>query len=123
MLSKLDTSDWKHAFEYASPPYIEPVPPTSDVSLTGFDRADVTGIAHIEEGEYDEDHWMCIGQLRDGRWFCLEAGCDRTGWDCRAGGWTTVSRTYAHLIRLGCSEDIRRRFRLTWPVSVPQLIT
>lgn len=38
------------------------------------------------EGERDEEDWLAVLRLIDGRWCVLRAGCDYTGWDCQAGG-------------------------------------
>ena len=43
-------------------------------------------IFHAAEGERDGDDWVCLVQLKDGRVCKMFAGCDYTGWDCRAGG-------------------------------------
>ena len=32
-------------------------------------------------GEYDSSNWIILGQLYDGRYFAITAGCDYTGWD------------------------------------------
>jgi len=105
----LRDDDWERAFEYAEC-NILPAPPYSNISLTSFTREDVKIIQHIREGEHEILTWICIGQLKDGRWFNLEAGCDYTGWDCQASGRTVVAADYDTLMRLGCNQETRRLF-------------
>lgn len=86
---ELDDYDWKEAFSYAgepggckdSPPSLNAAIPTSGVALTPFSRWDVERIIAKSEGENDGPNWLCCGELRDGRFFALDAGCDYTGWD------------------------------------------
>ena len=82
----LDDYNWAEAFGYAGAPdrYGEGLPVAvgdTDVSVAPFTREDVNVLKHAYEGEHDGDDWVCVGQLRDGRWFALNAGCDYTGWD------------------------------------------
>jgi hypothetical protein len=116
---------WANAFHVAGPPddsedtygcYNDPdlraVPPGADVSLAPFLRADVKRIAATAEGENDGPDWLCVGRLKDGRWFKLAAGCDYTGWDCQSGGYVNVARTKADLLTYGISPDERGRLGL-----------
>lgn len=95
--------DWRYAFEYAGHnaqaddedfdhlgddcrpiPHGEPnllLVGSSAVPDTPFTLDDVSEVRHAIAGENDGDPWICVGQLKDGRWFALEAGCDYTGWD------------------------------------------
>lgn len=99
-----DDYDWKEAFSYASTIRVaigcKPDPFTLD---------DVSQIIAADEGENDGAHWIAVGILNDGRYFFLSAGCDYTGWDCRAGGDAQVAGTLPDLIRFGMDEDARRR--------------
>lgn len=103
----LDNGDWYEAFRYADGSNTIPAPPHSDISLEGFTDKDVVLIKHIQEGEPEEKPWKCIGQLKDGRWFYLEAGCDYTGW---TNGRVVVAYNYDTLMRLGCDQETRRMF-------------
>lgn len=87
MLVELDDYDWHAVFGYAGEDgssitghaLIESVP--DDQSSTGFfTREDVMEVTGKSEGENDGAEWMIYGQLWDGRWFYIEAGCDYTGW-------------------------------------------
>lgn len=121
MLKELDDYDWGEAFGYAGEPghygageggtNVDPVPGAQCKPL-GFTREDVAIILAMEAGENDGANWVCAGQLRDGRWFFLSAGCDYTGWDCRSGGNATVADTKEDLIRLGMGREDRLRLGL-----------
>ena len=90
---RLDDYDWAKAFEYAGEvpteeycradgqPSVKPASPLMDVSTSNFSRCDVIEIIALHVGANDEDNWLCVGRLFDGRWFALDAGCDYTGWD------------------------------------------
>lgn len=108
--SMLDHGDWNSAFIEANC-NITPAPLYSDISLASFTEDDVLNIKHIQEGEDEILDWICIGQLKDGRWFNLEAGCCYTGWDCAASGRVVVAADYETLMRLGCNRETRKLFR------------
>lgn len=115
MLSQLDDSDWHEAFGYAGEGEacagsgrVNPVP-GSEASAHPFCRADVTLLLGLAEGERDGPSWVCAGKLRDGRWFCLRASCDYTGWDCQAGGHASVALRLVELLRLGMDPEERAR--------------
>ncbi len=85
MLTELQNFDWKEVFGYAGEEDAHEVSkPTaalgSSASTETFTREDVTYIIGLREGKNDEENWLCAGQLKDGRWFLVEAGCDYTGW-------------------------------------------
>ena len=105
MLKELEGYDWEQAFLYASG---DPVV-GAECAQGSFNREDVAELIGIVEGENDGDNWVCAGRLNDGRWFCLSAGCDYTGWDCQAGGAASVADDRESLIRFGMSEEERSR--------------
>lgn len=79
--------DWQHCFAYAGEPNagdgsasIKAAHPGKEIDLSPFSRGDVTQVIGVSEGEGDVQNWLCYGQLRDGRFFFLTAGCDYTGW-------------------------------------------
>lgn len=89
MTKILDDYSWKEAFGFAGK---EPdvynnekperaLPNDSDLSVDSFDRLDVKRIIALDEGENDEKNWLIVGELNDGRFFAISAGCDYTGWD------------------------------------------
>jgi hypothetical protein len=114
MLQALDDYDWKEAFGYAGEPgtcgeaAIEPVPGAA-CAATPFARDDVAEIFALIEGENDEKEWIGVLRLNDGRFACLAAGCDYTGWDCQARGRAYVADSLESLARFGMDNDQRRR--------------
>lgn len=76
-LTKLrEDSNWEEVFKdsYATPVIF------SDVSGTAFDRSGVDKVIASVEGENDEEAWLMVGKLKDGRYFRINASCDYTGW-------------------------------------------
>lgn len=117
MLKELEGYDWENAFAYAgeSEPlaysrsaHVEAIP-GEEVSVSPFARADVEELIGLALGEKDGDAWVCAGRLTDGRWFCLSASCDYTGWDCQASGMAKVALTREGLVQFGMSEEERTR--------------
>ena len=76
MLEDLNTYDWEEAFKYADPEAVL----QDSVNTDPFTRDDVAKIHGLVEGENDGPSWIVWGELKDGRWFSLSAGCDYTGW-------------------------------------------
>jgi len=68
--------DWQEAMHYAI-----------------FTFNDIKKIVFAEEGDNDGPDWLLIVELRDGRFGALHAGCDYSGWDCQAGGDSTIHPT------------------------------
>lgn len=108
--------DWIEAFGFAGQPsaYNGPDirrahPTEQDTSLAPFTLDDVVSIDALAEGENDEESWLAMGTLKDGRWFLLDAWCDYTGWDCQAGGTATVAPDRETLVTLGTTPEQRQR--------------
>lgn len=86
MLKELDDYDWREVFgdpgEYGSlgKPAPEAVPLGSPVDPSPFSREDVAEIHGIVLGENNGPDWICVGKLKDGRYFKASGGCDYTGW-------------------------------------------
>lgn len=119
--------DWRYAFQccgsvegepenedyaFNTPDVRHAHPQDTETSLAPFQRADVEEVRAYEEGENDGPDWLCVGKLKDGRWFCLSAGCDYTGWDCQSGGSATVASDYTTLLAFGITDEQARRLRL-----------
>lgn len=122
MLLELEGYDWQKAFEYAGEvsefgndgsPNISTLTFGAKASVEPFNRENVKKIYGISEGEHDERSWIVYGQLKDKRWFYLEAGCDYTGWDCQAGGSAITAGNKKDLVRYGLTAEARERFRIT----------
>lgn len=93
---EIEGYDWEAAFEFAGRPpdderhtcgnapadaHPEPARPGDEVSTLPFGRRDVKRVVACQDGEKDSSDWVCVGELWDGRFFALRAGCDYTGWD------------------------------------------
>ena len=91
--------DWDNAFEYAN----------------GFTRHDIKEVLGVQEGENDGPSWIIYGELMDGRYFFLSAGCDYTGWDCQAGGRSWIYDNLEDIKWLAMGDDDRERFGIVDP--------
>ena len=112
MLKELDTYDWEEAFGFGNPQHANPTNTTRLVSLDSFSNGDVKTLYGIYEGCNDEDSWECYGKLNDGRYFCLEAWCDYTGWDCQSGGKSFVAGSKEEIEQFGLTEASRMLFKV-----------
>ena len=120
MLKELDEYGWREAFGFAGEQdtfadqvVIEPCNPTGRYDLSPFTREDVTSICKMDEGDNDGPDWIIYGQLKDGRWFFLSAGCDYTGWDCRGWGNAEIGASQEEIERFSLSDEERKRFGIT----------
>jgi hypothetical protein len=115
MIELLDDDDWRQAFGYAGEPNTDArfhklkiaTAIGSTCSAAPFTREDVIHIEHATPGENNGPPWRICGLLADGRWFYLEAGCDYTGWDCQAGGSTTLADSRDALIQFALTQEAR----------------
>lgn len=92
---KQDT-DWCEAFSCAT-------------RGANFGLDDVQVITHAAPGYHDGDHWVCVGTLKDGHWFMLEAGCCYSGWDCSSGGDKLIAKDFEYLARFALTQESRSR--------------
>lgn len=121
MLELLDDYDWREAFGYAGEPAtcgtsaanVIPTLDCPDIDTSHFSREDVAEVLYSAAGENDEEPWLCVGRLTDGRYFALEAGCDYTGWDCQAGGQAYVAHSPESVLRFGLGDRARERLGVT----------
>jgi len=88
--------NWTSAFSYAQ----------------DFSIADVAIVIDSRDGANEGPNWIIYGQLKDGCFFFLSAGCDYTGWDCQASGTSSTHANLQDLIRLCMGDDERDRFGL-----------
>ncbi|HEY8560491.1 MAG TPA: hypothetical protein VIL74_08945 [Pyrinomonadaceae bacterium] len=120
MINELNDDDWKEAFGFAGEPDtaaggqtdIRGALPTESYNLAPFTREDVKAIVKADPGENDEANWIIYGELHDGRWFSIEAGCDYSGWFCQSGGTATIGRSKEEIERFGLTADARERFKI-----------
>lgn len=88
---------------------IQVIPPGADVDGSPVSRADVAEIIAAVNGENDEEDWVGLFRLKDGRYLVAEGGCDYTGWDCQAGNSLCVAGNLDDAVRLGLSDEQQRR--------------
>lgn len=76
IVPRIDDCDWAESFKYAEAPTA-----AGGTSVQpGFKREDVAFVVAADDGENDGDDWVAVFLLYDGRFACLRAGCDYTGW-------------------------------------------
>ncbi len=98
------------------------------------DDGDIGPIAGVLEilactpGDNDGPNWLAVVFMADGRYAYVSAGCDYTGWDCRAGGAVEFAHDVNRIVskitlddeardRLGDQlreQQARGRLRLDW---------
>ena len=93
--------DWQEAHAYAS-----------------WNTEDVDHIIAMSEGENDGANWLMVVKLKNGKFGFLSAGCDYTGWDCRAGGNSDERNSLPELIRMGMGADDRDRLEIPQPLAL-----
>jgi len=117
MFPSLDTYDWCNAFgeDNIQLRYERTLTYRNDETLSQepFTREDVELIFGMSEGENDGPAWLIWGQLKDNRYFYIEAGCDYTGWDCQAGGSCVFSKDLEDMKKFGLTEEGRERLGVT----------
>ncbi len=106
MLARLYNDDWEQVFAYAHQP--------SDVrkhqlTTLSYTRESVKEILAMSDGEGDEDQWIGLFEMLDGRFLVVRAGCDSTGWDCQQWGSAEVADDLGTLILYGLSLNERER--------------
>lgn len=69
---------------------------------------DVAEVVRTYDGCPDEENWLVVLKMKDGRWCFVEAGCDYTGWDCRAGGNHYFASSEEELVRYHMTQSNRR---------------
>jgi hypothetical protein len=96
--------DWREAFHFA-----QTIRTATECVSEPFSIEDVSEILKFDNGTNDEESWVMVGKLKDGRFFFLDAWCDYTGWDCQSGGDAQVANSLENLTRFGMDEKARER--------------
>lgn len=68
----------------------------------------VAEVVRTHDGERDEENWLIVLKMKDGQWCFVSAGCDYTGWDCRAGGDHYFASSERELVRTRMTQGNRR---------------
>ncbi len=110
--------DWRSAFSEASSQH-SGYGDTEPQCLS-----EVAEIIAADPGENDGPEWISVTKQSDGRYLVMRAGCDYTGWDCRAGGKIEYYATLEEAVsKLTLTEDeqqrligqlIKKRIPLDW---------
>jgi hypothetical protein len=83
---------------------------SEDVSTKSLNISDIEIVLAYDEGENDGENWIFIFKAYDGRYAFMSAGCDYTGFDCRAFfSGSNISYSLSNLINFGLDDNERSR--------------
>jgi hypothetical protein len=100
--------DWKEAFRSSSKAIAAPCDESPIVADDfGLDDVEEVLASALQNGSYAEVTVYAVFRLKDGRFACIEASCDTSGWDCQAGGMKTVGRSEVEIVRYGLTNESR----------------
>lgn len=94
--------NWENVFNYAPLKNQEETYLTSDIAL----------VVSAIDGENDEENWVGVFLMKDGKFLYITAWCDYTGWGCQEGGSSSIFDSYNDVVNFGCSSDDRDRLNL-----------
>ena len=83
IVAPLDSYDWKEVFKYAEPQacgHGGTFGPFTGELQEPFSRETVAEVLALAEGDNDGPDWIALLRLSDGRFACIRAGCDYSGW-------------------------------------------
>ena len=112
-ITDLNTYDWEEAFKFSDGQNLDFLGDNNQKNHIPFKISDIKKIISVSEGYNDGDNWIIFVKLKNGYYGFLSAGCDYTGWDCQASGFSYVSKSKKKIIRYGMGEDDRKRLGLT----------
>lgn len=112
---RIDTYDWQEIFsdpnlqgkQYTRPAHVR----ERKMRDEAYKAEDVAEILAMIEGESDGADWIGLFKMNDGKFMCVRAGCDYTGWDCQAGGSSDYADTLQDVIAGGLTADERDRLK------------
>jgi hypothetical protein len=113
--------DWRNVFgeeNYTNPMPPNPEPPGSTVSIADFGIDNVVEVLAYDEGQPDEQDWICVVKLDDGRYASLWGGCDYTGWDWQGGSDSAVADNMGDIFMFGLEENQRERLMETLKLDI-----
>lgn len=102
--------DWEEAFgEGDGGNCTQDVESLDGTSVDKCLRADIAEVLATVEGENDGADWIGVFRMKDGRYLAVVAGCDYTGWDCRASNRMTVASSLKSLMETGLTPEEKAR--------------
>lgn len=118
-LEELQTSyDWEEVFgEGSGGNCDQTVEAVDGTPCDPCPRADVAEIIAAVNGENDEDEWVGVFRMKDGRFLSAVAACDYTGWDCQAANDLTVAASLEALIQMALTPEQCKRLGLEHPAN------
>lgn len=85
------------------------------VGFAPFDMLEIEDVIAMDTGVNDEESWVAVVKLTNGRFGYVDAWCDYTGWDCQSGGSGGIRETLADLQRFEMTSQQRRRLNMALP--------
>jgi hypothetical protein len=79
-----------------------------ELMVYGPSPEEVADVVRWYDGEGDYEDWLVVLRMTDGRWCFVSAGCDYTGWDCRAGGDHWFASSEDELVETVITQSQRR---------------
>lgn len=112
----LDDYDWSEVFGEGSggncTNKTDACPPGASIDCTPPIRADVESVLATVNGERDQDEWVGVFKLKDGRFLLATGSCDYTGWDCRAGNNLEVAASLSDILTIGLDNGQLKRLMI-----------
>jgi hypothetical protein len=107
--------DLLYALNYEPARWVEPLSQET-VEIDIWDIAKIARYSIYSHGEKVEPkeepgselQLYVVGELKDGRWFSVEAWNDYTGWDCQDGSDVRIGESEEHVVRFGLTSTARK---------------
>ena len=105
---RMEPDNWVEVFNknYTTPVFLSAFG-TIGLSTKPFKIEDVICVIASVEGDNNGSDWVMVGQLYDGRYFKISAGCAY-----QEGGNPVVSDSFYALVDLGISDEERDRLEI-----------
>lgn len=99
--------EWAVPFDCAAPSITVAAGSSGDPDPRPDTTTDFVLCVAQHDGDWAEQDAIILARMEDGRWYCVEMGCDTTGWDCQSGGSGTIADSWDDLVQFGLSESVR----------------
>lgn len=73
-------------------------------------REDLTIMAITDDSDLGDSYWEVYGQLKDGRWIFIHAGCTESGFDATGHACATIANSREECERFALTKGARERF-------------